>query len=312
MHSAKQHLEQNYPDIGEALGIQKLAHTNVNSVNYLVKTEQGSFVLKELQGSVNRSQTEALAKILTHCSHNGVRVPEPVLNSSNNYGGTAGRHLLTRFCDGEPFEGTTAQLKDAAKQIAHLHKTLAASEISYEWAPDAQFYEHLSKEEIVKLRSLAQKNASVFDDSVMDHLGLLELLYGECKKAKADPSPEQLIHCDLQPGNLLFVGDKISAILDLGMMRIGNIRQDIAFAAFRLALSQKGDIRKEVETFTRSYIKYNNVDGIDFELLKSWFTCHTLSRVSYILKKYYWGNSEEWIQDFEKQIGFLKKVQPIT
>lgn len=310
--SAKQYVELNFPDIGKTQLVHPLAHTGINSLNYLVETDRGRYVLKKFAGSVIPAQTEAIGEILASCIGNGARVPEPVLTSRQSYGGAAGEYLLTKFYKGVSFNGTHAQVEDTAIQLAMLHKALKALEIRYEWQADAQLYKYFSVEELTTLESLASKNSDEFSRSVLSHLELLKDLYAECRRVSGHDTRSQLIHCDIQPGNLLFNGSQVSVILDFGMMRKGDIRQDVAFAAFRLALFQQDDVKGKIETFAETYSRHNRIDDLDFGQLKNWFLCHTLSRVNFILKQYYWDESGEWVQDFEKHVNLMTRTLAIV
>jgi len=173
-----------------------------------------------------------------------------------------GRFLTTRFVKGETYRGSRTQLQSVAKELAVLHQCLSACRIVYHYDPGARGY-----------------------------------AIGEWKQKK-----EQLIHHDMQPGNVLFFREEVTAILDFGGMRKGEVLQDIAFAAFRFGRS-----KQNIQLFVKTYLATNDIGRIDFSQIKEYFIYETLRRIHSLKASKDWAlRSEARAQELKKQKSFLK------
>ena len=118
---------------------------------------------------------------------------------------------------------------------------------------------------------------------------------------------KQLIHFDLHPGNILFLNNKVSGILDFNAMRQGFIIQDVVFSSFRFAILQTNSplkVQNIIQNFMNLYNENNPIpkqSEYAFEILQHIL----LGRVNYILKKRYFFNSNIWINDLTRNITSL-------
>ena len=118
-----------------------------------------------------------------------------------------------------------------------------------------------------------------------------------------------MIHFDFQPSNVIFNKNKIVAILDFNAMRKGRVLEDLAFSAFKFSSFNTNNvdrIRKHIGVFVDSYLSNSETDNSKIEYLNDYFADKILGRLSFILKKRYFVDSDSWSCDFDKNINLLK------
>ncbi len=302
------YIERNYPLLQKVRNVRLLNAKTINSTNYIVETSRGVFVLKTGQEK-EYVWREKIGQILAWCHQKGAKVPEPVKRKDGKYADpTKGRYLM-KFYAGEEFSGSDSQRKSVAKELALLHRALKTVRVQYDYQPHKEFYRHLTKQELqmIKKKAERRREGDQIDKQTQKRLGFLEEVFHAHSRRK--PHATQLIHYDVQPGNVLFENDKVAVILDFEAMRKGNPLQELAFAAFRFALAEPAsarEVKKRVVRFCDSYGRKP-----PFEETKYLFINATLERISYILRKRYFTGDTLWKEDLEKQIRFLQRVIPI-
>ncbi len=249
----------------------------LNSKTSLVSLPQEVFVRKKLAKGDNPKRIKAMIKILRFCKKAGVKVPEVLSLGKTEY--------TLKFYKGKLFNGSQIQMKSIAKELAMLHKVLAKCRIPYSFAPHAKLYEY------------PKKAPSKF-------LTKLFLQYPKMREEK------QLIHFDVQPGNVLFVGNRVLAILDFDAMRMGKVEEDIAFAAFRFAekmeKTDRKNMRQNMDLFIKTYLRYNKVPGVTLGTLKPYLFSRLLSMVSAQL-----NSKKRNTKELQKFIRLLKLAEKV-
>ena len=280
-------LEEAHPKIGKIQRIKELPHTNINSVNYLLKTKKGKFVLKHDRVTKHAS-LENMARVLAFCAKQGARVTVPVKMKSGKYAGRNG-FILYRFVKGKPFSGNALQRNAVAKELAKLHLALAKYPAPFpSRRPYARLYRPLSPKELKKMPILFQ-------------------ISRELKKARFPHKQPQLIHGDIQPGNVLFRKNQVACILDFGGMHRGLKMRELGFAAFRFALassSTASTLKQQVMRFAKAY----GASHVSFEELRLQFLAETFARVSYILSQQKETGKSAWARDLKKHLRFLRLI----
>lgn len=282
--------EEAYPKIGKMQKIKELPHTNINSVNYLLKTKKGEFVLKH-DRVIKPAHLEKMARVLAFCAKQGARVPVPVKMKNGEYAGRGG-FLLFRFVEGKPFSGNALQRDAMAKELAKLHLALARCPVPFpSQRPYARFYRPLSQKELKKMPVLSR-------------------ISRELKKARFSHKQLQFIHGDLQPGNVLFERNAVSLILDFGGMHRENSWREVAFAAFRFALVSHSSkaAQTKVLRFSNAYARARGLSSPSFGELRLHFLAETFARVSYILRQQKETGKSAWSRDLKKHLRFLRLI----
>jgi homoserine kinase type II len=206
-------------DIGELLAYKGIAEGVENS-NFLLHTGAGNFILTLYEKRVAERDLPFFLALMEHLAGRGINCPQPVKNKQSGVlGKIAGRPAaVVTFLDGlwirRPNAGHCAAVGEA---LARLH--LAGADFPMR-RPNA-----LS---IDSWRPLYEQ-AKTRSDSVRPGLG------AEIAKeldALSDSWPRDLptgvIHADLFPDNVFFLGDKLSGLIDFYFACTDTLSFDIA------------------------------------------------------------------------------------
>ena len=192
-------------DIGELPAYKGIAEGVENS-NFLVHTSAGNFILTLYEKRVAAADLPFFLGLMEHLAGRGITCPQPVKNRQGAMLGTvAGKPAaIITFLDGmwlrRPAAGHCGALGEA---LARLHRAGAdfpgtrANTLSVEgWRP---LYDAVA----------------VRCDGVRP--GLSAVLAAELKQLEAAwprDLPQGVIHADLFPDNVFFLGDKLSGLID--------------------------------------------------------------------------------------------------
>jgi len=205
--------------VGELLSYKGIAEGVENS-NFLVHTAKGNFILTLYEKRVAAEDLPFFLALMEHLAARGITCPQPVKNKAGGMlGKLAGRPAaLVTFLDGlwirRPSPVHCAAVGAA---LAQLHRAGADFKMRREnalgiasWRP---LYEH----------------AKARGDSVRE--GLCAAVAQELDaldKAWPRDLPQGVIHADLFPDNVFFLGDKLSGLIDFYFACIDALAYDVA------------------------------------------------------------------------------------
>src|SRR5215510_491452 len=206
-------------DIGELLAYKGIAEGVENS-NFLVHTSAGNFILTLYEKRVAEGDLPFFLDLMEHLAARGITCPQPV---KNRHGGVLGKiasrpAALVTFLDGlwirRPSPNHCAAVGDA---LARLHLAGAdfrprrSNALSIEnWRP---LYEHAKPRGDTVRRGLCAEIATE-----------LEVL----EKSWPRQLPKGVIHADLFPDNVFFLGYKLSGVIDFYFACTDTLAYDIA------------------------------------------------------------------------------------
>jgi len=192
-------------DIGDLLAYKGIAEGVENS-NFLVHTSRGYFILTLYEKRVAAKDLPFFLGLMEHLHGRGISCPQPVKSRQGEVLGTlAGRPAaMITFLDGmwirRPTPGHCAAVGEALAKF-HLAgldfggvRTNALSVAG--WRP---LYEHCRGRANEVQRDLAE-----FLDAELAHL----------EAAWPHDLPQGVIHADLFPDNVFFLGNKLSGLID--------------------------------------------------------------------------------------------------
>lgn len=192
-------------DLGALLSVKGIAE-GVENTNYLIHTEKGSFVLTLYEKRVNPSDLPFFLGLMEHLAGRGVTCPLPVHDRTGRVLGSLAQRpaAMVTFLEGvsvrRPSVAHCAALGEA---LAKLHEAGQGFEIRREnglglksWRP---LYQRFS--------SRADEIAAGLSDLVSDELAVLEAQW-------PDALPQGVIHADLFPDNVFFLGEKLAGLID--------------------------------------------------------------------------------------------------
>jgi homoserine kinase type II len=231
--------------LNRLIGAHGIAAGSVNS-NYLLETGRGKHLLRidEVKSELDLKRE---LELLIFLGKNGFPCPQPIADRKGRwYREAAGKWLsLYRWAEGhsvKPERLTLAHLENAGRALAELHSIGKA----YKKAIDNRFsFERISARwaEIRDgLPSYFRRILRTLDDEV-DFLGH----YLENKL------PKGVIHGDCFHDNLLFKGDKVTALLDFEAACRGKFIFDLATGVNALCFARDGYHLRRFEALIAGY-----------------------------------------------------------
>ncbi len=311
----------NYNNLGKIKKVKILEPGNINSINYTVITNKGKYVIRKILSNYDPNRLLQMCKILNFLNENKIKVPRPIKNQKNRYFELNKKAYLTQFYEGKFFQGKNDEIKDIAKNLAILHKILERNKIKYNYKPHSHSFKIITNIELKKIQKIIKNKKSIdlFDEKVsknIDYLILQSIIDSQHSNIiKNLYKKKQLIHGDLHPKNVIFSNNKVKVILDLNSMRNGLKIEDVVFASFRFGSYYTNDIKKimiSMETFVQTYLLYNYLDDVELKYFHFFLKHMILSRISFLLKKRYFQNSNLWKKDLMKHLKSLKIADKIN
>jgi len=192
-------------DIGEPLALKGIAEGVENS-NYFLQTTKGRFFLTLYEKRVDEGDLPFFMGLLEHVASRGVTCPAPVHGRDGHIvRRVAGRPAaLVTFLDGvSPKRPSVAQCGEAGAALARLHEAgrdfalTRPNALSIAgWLPLAQ-------------ASAARANevAPALHETIAAELAHLQAVWPQ-------GLPTGVIHADLFPDNALFVGERLTGVID--------------------------------------------------------------------------------------------------
>ncbi len=192
-------------DIGELLSYKGIAEGVENS-NYLLHTTSGSFFLTLYEKRVAVGDLPFFLGLMGHLATHGIVCPQPVkTRSGETLGRLAGRPAaIIDFLEGVwPRKPNVAQCAAAGEALAKLH--LAGRDFTLtrdnalsvsSWRP---LFAHAAP-----CADTVQPGLHDFLNAELDHL----------EQCWPKNLPAGVIHADLFPDNALFLGDRLSGMID--------------------------------------------------------------------------------------------------
>jgi homoserine kinase type II len=206
-------------DLGELLSYKGIAEGVENS-NFLVHTTRGYFILTLYEKRVAPEDIPFFLALMEHLAARGITCPQPVKNQTGDMlGFVAGRPAaLVTFLDGmwirRPSASHCAALGEA---LAHLHLAGADFPMKRRNALSVDGWHPLYVASAAGADSLQP--------------GLREAIEKELTQLEgAWPVglPEGVIHADLFPDNVFFLGDRLSGLIDFYFACTDTLAYDVA------------------------------------------------------------------------------------
>jgi len=192
-------------DIGTVISCKGIAE-GVENTNYLLQTDRASFILTLYEKRVARAELPFFLGLMDHLAAKGFPCPVPVHGSD----GAALRELCGRpaaivtFLSGMwPRRATPAHCRALGEAAARLH--LAGRDFAMRRANDLSLagWRRLHQ----ATRGRAAEVAPQLADVIAAELGWLEANWPRAL-------PSGVIHADMFPDNVFFLGDALSGVID--------------------------------------------------------------------------------------------------
>jgi len=206
-------------DLGRLMACKGIAEGVENS-NFLLRTSRGSFILTLYEKRVNAADLPFFIGLMEHLAARGLTCPQPVKNRAGAALGTlSGRPAaIVTFLDGmwlrRPGVSHCGALGEA---LGKLHLAGADFPMRRKNALSVEGWRPLYQATASRADSVQQGLAEM----VADELELLE-------KRWPHDLPEGVIHADLFPDNVFFLGDRLSGLIDFYFACTDTLAYDVA------------------------------------------------------------------------------------
>jgi homoserine kinase type II len=206
-------------DIGGLLSYKGIAEGVENS-NFLVHTSAGNFILTLYEKRVAEKDLPFFLALMEHLAARGLTCPQPV---KNRQGGLLGRlasrpAAIVTFLDGLWMRRpTAAHCAAVGEALARLH--LAGKDFPMKRANALGMTSWRGLYEHAKVRGDSVREGLCAE--IAKELGVLENSWPR-------DLPEGVIHADLFPDNVFFLGEELSGLIDFYFACIDTLAFDVA------------------------------------------------------------------------------------
>ena len=246
-------------DIGELLAYKGIAEGVENS-NFLVHTSRGYFILTLYEKRVAAPDLPFFLGLMEHLASRGLTCPQPVKTRSGETLGTvAGRPAaIVTFLDGMWIRRPSAAHCGAlGEALAKLH--LAGGDFAMK-RPNT-----LS---VSGWRSLYTGCCDRADEVQRGLKDFLAAELGVLEQAWPRGLPQGVIHADLFPDNVFFLGDKLSGLIDFYFACTDTLTYDVAIClnAWCFETDHSYNVTKG-RALLASYAKTRPLSATEWEML---------------------------------------------
>ncbi len=206
-------------DIGELLAYKGIAEGVENS-NFLVHTSRGNFILTLYEKRVAAADLPFFLRLMEHLHARGITCPQPVKNKDGEVlGKIAGRPAaVITFLDGmwirRPSPSHCAALGEA---LAKLHLAGLDFEMRRANALSVEGW-----------RPLYQSCGARANEVQRDLQPFLAAELSQLERTWPRNLPQGVIHADLFPDNVFFLGNKLSGLIDFYFACTDALAYDVA------------------------------------------------------------------------------------
>lgn len=220
-------------DIGVIDQVKAFTAGNRRAPKVIINSEKGKFLLKRRQkGKDDLHRVSFAHAVHTHLAKKGFTVAAllPTLERAGTL-----LHLdnhvyeLFEYIEGSRYDGSAEATIDAGRKLANLHRFLA--DFAGRAKPlQASF--HDSSKVRRHLKSIGSEKTNTHNKKLLATAQRLMELYNKSSvrvnELGFDSRPQQVVHGDWHPGNMLFHKRKLAAVLDFDSTKIAPPATDIA------------------------------------------------------------------------------------
>jgi Ser/Thr protein kinase RdoA (MazF antagonist) len=234
-------------DIGVIEKLKEFPRGSRKAPKLLIKAGKGTYLLKRRAKGKDDAFKVAFCHELQHYLASK-QFPLPHLigtrtdnNSMLQWG--EGTYELFEFIKGIGYDSSLKQTGDSGKTLALFHKLLR--EFSSEYTPPRGSY-HQSRyvssslDKVPATLARVTEQGSAFCDEVSQLCGTLHGYYASAVMRVTDMGmeswPKQIVHSDWHPGNMLFRGSRVVAVIDYDAARIQQRVLDIGNGTLQFSI----------------------------------------------------------------------------
>ncbi len=234
-HFSSEELAQvlSHYDIGVIHQVTHLSAGSKRTPKLVIVSEQGKFLLKRRRHGKDDLYRVAFAHaVQTHLSAHSFPVTsiiptcdekKTILQLDNHI------YELFRFVSGTRYDGSNEATVEAGLYLAKFHQYLG--DFASQWEPlKGSFHDSSSVRRYLKMVGADKQSAS--RDELRKTAEVLMRLYNDSSvhvnELGFDSWPQQVVHGDWHPGNMLFSDRKLEAVLDFDSVKVAPTVTDLA------------------------------------------------------------------------------------
>lgn len=230
-------------DIGVIEAVKEFNRGSGRAPKVVLKTDRGRYLLKRRAVSKDTPARVAFTHaIQIHLAQRRFPLPRLVgTRTDNTTMLLLGNHIyeLFEFVPGDNYDTSLDATADAGRALAFFHRLLGTFHSSTYTPPTGSF--HNARGLDTHLARIAEK---LQDASAANLLKRLHISYTDAAKRVEDLGyplwPHQIVHGDWHPGNMLFRGSRVSAVIDYDTARLCPRIVDIANGTLQFSMTMKG------------------------------------------------------------------------
>jgi homoserine kinase type II len=192
-------------DLGSVMSFKGIAE-GVENTNYLLHTQRGYFLLTLYEKRVAAADLPFFVGLMEHLAARGINCPQPVKNRKGEaLGELAGRPaMIVTFLEGVWLRRPNAHHCAAlGRAMAELHRAGSGFKLHRDNALGLDGWKKLAPVATPRADEIAPGLAQLIRDEL-----------GHVEKNWPRGLPSGVIHADLFPDNVFFLGDKLSGLID--------------------------------------------------------------------------------------------------
>jgi homoserine kinase type II len=228
-------------DIGKIRKVMRLVGGSKNAPKIVVTTTRGRFLLKRrLQGRDDAYRVTFAHAVQAHLAKRYFPVA-PLLTTRDEVGTIlqlrGNIYEIFKFVGGSRYTGSAEATIDTGRQLAKFHQYL--TNFKFEWEPlKASFHDSTTVRGHLKTiaSDIYQSNERKLHRCGEELMSLYNRASVRVNELGFDSWPEQVVHGDWHPGNMLFDKDKLVAVLDFDSVKIAPPITDLANAMLQFSL----------------------------------------------------------------------------
>ncbi len=242
-------------DIGELLSYKGIAEGVENS-NFLLHTSTGSYILTLYEKRVARADLPFFLGLMQHLASHGINCPQPVVDKNGEaLGVLAGRPaVIVSFLEGVwPRKPNVVHCAGVGQALAKMH--LAGADFPMNRANTLS---------VAGWRTLYDAAAPRADGVQSGLCTLLSTEIDFLEKNWPRSLPQGVIHADLFPDNVFFLGEKLSGVIDFYFACNDILAYDVAIClnAWCFEIDQAFNVTK-ARAFLNAYEKVRKLSGAE-------------------------------------------------
>ncbi len=228
-------------DIGKIRKVMRLVGGSKRAPKIVVTTAKGRFLVKRrFQGRDDVYRVAFAHAAQAHLAKRYFPIA-PLLTTRDQVSTLlqlrGNIYELFKYVGGSRYDGSAEETTDVGRQLAKFHQYL--SNFKFEWEPlKASFHDSTTVRG--HLKTVASDSSPAAERKLQEAGEELMALYNESSvrvnELGFDSWPEQVVHGDWHPGNMLFDRGKLVAVLDFDTVKIAPPITDLANAMLQFSI----------------------------------------------------------------------------